>query len=73
MSDNTTTVLAGRDTLWVYVIWGIQGITMSITNMLIVCAILRYQALRQTKEFVILLGLALADFCQMVGYAIGGK
>uniref|UniRef100_A0A914WNR7 G-protein coupled receptors family 1 profile domain-containing protein n=1 Tax=Plectus sambesii TaxID=2011161 RepID=A0A914WNR7_9BILA len=44
-----------------YIIYGIEGLLMTLTNLPIVLSVLRYKALRDQKEFIIVAGLAFAD------------
>uniref|UniRef100_A0A914URU0 G-protein coupled receptors family 1 profile domain-containing protein n=1 Tax=Plectus sambesii TaxID=2011161 RepID=A0A914URU0_9BILA len=44
-----------------YIIYGIEGLLMTLTNIPIVLSVLRYKALRDQKEFIIVGGLAFAD------------
>lgn len=52
----------------VYIIYGVEGVLMTLTNSLIVCAILRFKSLREQKEFIIIGGLAFADGLNGFGY-----
>uniref|UniRef100_A0A914UL16 G-protein coupled receptors family 1 profile domain-containing protein n=1 Tax=Plectus sambesii TaxID=2011161 RepID=A0A914UL16_9BILA len=44
-----------------FIIYGIEGLLMTLTNFPIVLSVLRYKALRDQKEFIIVAGLAFAD------------
>uniref|UniRef100_A0A914X9W6 G-protein coupled receptors family 1 profile domain-containing protein n=1 Tax=Plectus sambesii TaxID=2011161 RepID=A0A914X9W6_9BILA len=44
-----------------FIIYGIEGLLMTLTNLPIVLSVLRYKALHDQKEFIIVAGLAFAD------------
>uniref|UniRef100_A0A914UX85 G-protein coupled receptors family 1 profile domain-containing protein n=1 Tax=Plectus sambesii TaxID=2011161 RepID=A0A914UX85_9BILA len=53
-----------------FIIYGVEGVVMTLTNSLIVCAILRFKSLREQKEFIIVGGLAFADGLNGLGFLI---
>uniref|UniRef100_A0A914XA79 G-protein coupled receptors family 1 profile domain-containing protein n=1 Tax=Plectus sambesii TaxID=2011161 RepID=A0A914XA79_9BILA len=53
-----------------FIIYGIEGLLMTLTNIPIVLTILRYKALRDQKEFIIMAGLAFADGFNGFGYLV---
>uniref|UniRef100_A0A914WMK3 G protein-coupled receptor n=1 Tax=Plectus sambesii TaxID=2011161 RepID=A0A914WMK3_9BILA len=44
-----------------FIIYGIEGLLMTLTNFPIVLSVLRFKSLREQKEFIIVAGLAFAD------------
>ena len=70
----TTTV--GNDgwgSLWQYIAYMIEGLTIGGSNLFIVIVILRFFALRSAKEYLIVGGLSLADACYLIGYLLAGE
>ena len=59
--------------LWVSTTYGAQGVVIGISNLFIVFVVLRFKALREAKEYLVIMSLSLADGCNMLGYALGGN
>uniref|UniRef100_A0A914VI77 G-protein coupled receptors family 1 profile domain-containing protein n=1 Tax=Plectus sambesii TaxID=2011161 RepID=A0A914VI77_9BILA len=53
-----------------FMIYGVEGLIMTVTNFPVVFAIAMYKQLREQKEFVIVAGLALADGLYGFGFLI---
>lgn len=44
-----------------FIIYGVEGLLMTLANLPIVLSVLRFKVLREQKEFIIVAGLAFAD------------
>ncbi len=66
------TVLAGRELEPIYAVWSLELLTSGVTNLLVALAILRRQALRTRKEYLIILGLCFADFTYIGSFFMAG-
>lgn len=53
-----------------WVLYGVEGCILTVTNFPIVLAVLLYSKLRQQKEFVIIAALALADGIAGFGFLL---
>ena len=62
----------GWENLPAYLSYSVQGFVIGSSNMLIALSILRYEALRTSKEYLIMLGLSLADSFNMSGFLAAG-
>ena len=70
--DNSTSIEIGWDKLPIYIIWSLEFVAIGVPNLLIVLAIVRHQALRDRKEYIIILGLCLADFIYVGSFFVAG-
>ena len=69
MAQNVTD---GWENLPAYISYSIQGFLIGSGNLLIVLCILRYEALRSNKEYIIMMALSLADTINMTGFLTAG-
>ena len=70
MASNSTD---GWENLPLYLLYSVQGLVISGGNMLISLSIIRYEALRTSKEYLVMLSLSLADTCTLGGFLVAGK
>ncbi len=54
------------------ILYIIEGLVIGGSNLIIVITVVRFQALRNNKGYLILMGLSFADTCNMSGYALAG-
>lgn len=78
MTNNSTKVFASADErgwefLWYFVATLIQGLVVGGSNLFIVLVILRFKALRQAKEYLVIMSLSLADGIHMIGFIAAGR
>ena len=73
MSNNTT----NENNYWqfqmVYIVWITEFLFIGLGNALIAFAIIRYEAIRDRKEYLIIFGLCLADFLSLTSYFCAGS
>ena len=74
MANNSTTwSYDDWQMLWVSIAYIAQGVVIGASNFFVVFVVLRFKALREAKEYFVIMSLSLADGCNMLGYALGGN
>ena len=63
----------GRENLWLYITYFIQGFVVVICNLIVILSIGRYEALRSRNTFILIMALAIADSITMLGYVTAGN
>ena len=75
-ADNGTVIYIvnnGYNLIWLYVTWICFFFTTALPNLLVTLTVMRYEALNERKEYLIMAGLAFSDFLQTTAYSIAGK
>ena len=72
MANETETNLDSEFTV-IYTLWMCQFIVIGLSNGIIALSILRYEALRRRKEFLIICGLSTVDFSYLLATSFGGN
>ncbi len=77
ISESNSTLLAkgndGWSNLFLYGCYFFLGLIIGAGNVIIVCAIVKYKALRTSKVHVLLMALAASDAFNMFAHVFGGK
>ena len=63
----------GYNIIWLYVTWIIFFFTTALPNLIVTLTIMRYSALRDRKEYLVVAGLSFVDFIKTGAYSIAGK
>ena len=56
----------------IYIVWIVEFMFIGLGNGLIAFALIRYEAIRDRKEYLIIFGLCLADFLNLASYFCAG-
>lgn len=76
-NTNTTNQLPKGMNLWNnvpwYMIFVLEGCVIGGSNLITAMSVVRYEALRSAKQYIIMMGLAFADFLNMMIFLSAGK